>query len=665
MTVTPIYLLLLFFPALIALYFLKLKRHERVVSSTILWQRSVEDLHVNAPFQRLRSSLLLLLQLLVVGGLIFALWRPRAVGELETGESMVVLIDTSASVGAVEGEETRLDRAKAHAHELVNAMELGNRMSILTFNARTRTIEPLTDDVNSLHAAIDRIELTAAPTRMSQALIDAGALAQSVAQAEVRVIGDSSYGDLSTLPEEIMRLKLDFHNTATRLDNIAITELDVRQSFELDQHTEVLAVVNNFSSQEWSGTVSLFFGDELQDARPLTIAPDEAIPTAFSGTTLQEGLIRVSIDSNDALAIDNDAWVFISPPKPVRALLVGPENLLLDNVLATAVSATYRRMSLGEYESATLDPSVEDVAGKLDADVVIFDRAAPSGPPVMPAIYIACRPQFEGNAATELANELSGESTDDVEPEEEDDASRRDPLYVEWPTIVDWDRTHPVNRFLVYADLSIEKARTLGENDGFHPLVDTDKGVIVGWRTFRPTGRAPVSTVVIGFDLLESSWWELYSFPIFFANTLQWLHRERSGRAKGRYRTGDPLAYRPDEEADAELRDWDAVRFLTPSGQLVVPSRDEYSNLVLATATEAGIYEVVDGDETLAWLPVSVLNDEESRLVPEETIELRDYTVETTSATEQGMKDLWKWFAVAALLFLFVEWFVYNRRLGL
>ena len=62
---------------------------------------------------------------------------------------------------------------------------------------------------------------------------------------------------------------------------------------------------------------------------------------------------------------------------------------------------------------------------------------------------------------------------------------------------------------------------------------------------------------------------------------------------------------------------------------------------------------------------MSVLNDEESRLVPEETIELRDYTVETTSATEQGMKDLWKWFAVAALLFLFVEWFVYNRRLGL
>ena len=58
---------------LIILYFLKLRRPRMEVPSLALWQSVVNDQRVNSPFQKLKYSLLLLLQLLLVALLGFAL----------------------------------------------------------------------------------------------------------------------------------------------------------------------------------------------------------------------------------------------------------------------------------------------------------------------------------------------------------------------------------------------------------------------------------------------------------------------------------------------------------------------------------------------------------------------------------------------------------------
>ena len=74
---TPLALLgLLVIPAVVAMYLLKLRRDERVVPSTLLWQKLLTDVEANAPWQKLRRSLLLLLQLLLVALLAILAARP-------------------------------------------------------------------------------------------------------------------------------------------------------------------------------------------------------------------------------------------------------------------------------------------------------------------------------------------------------------------------------------------------------------------------------------------------------------------------------------------------------------------------------------------------------------------------------------------------------------
>src|SRR5947207_711107 len=64
----------------VVMYLLRLRRPETAVSSLFLWATLLRDQEANAPWQRLRANLLLLLQLLILLALILALARPWGVG---------------------------------------------------------------------------------------------------------------------------------------------------------------------------------------------------------------------------------------------------------------------------------------------------------------------------------------------------------------------------------------------------------------------------------------------------------------------------------------------------------------------------------------------------------------------------------------------------------
>src|SRR5919206_925988 len=113
---TPLALLgLVFLPLVVAMYLLKLRRDEAVVPSTLLWTRLVADVEANAPWQKLRRSLLLLLQLLLVIALALLAARPFLERPAGLAGDIVLVVDASASMAATDVAPHRPAAAKQAA----------------------------------------------------------------------------------------------------------------------------------------------------------------------------------------------------------------------------------------------------------------------------------------------------------------------------------------------------------------------------------------------------------------------------------------------------------------------------------------------------------------------------------------------------------------------
>ena len=108
-----------FAAAVVLLYILKLKRRPVAVPFSRIWERILRDKEATSLFSQLKRLLSLLLQLALLAAMLLALGDPRTAANLVEGRNVVVLVDASASMQAIDVAPSRLEAGKKRLIETV------------------------------------------------------------------------------------------------------------------------------------------------------------------------------------------------------------------------------------------------------------------------------------------------------------------------------------------------------------------------------------------------------------------------------------------------------------------------------------------------------------------------------------------------------------------
>ncbi|MGH7354915.1 MAG: vWA domain-containing protein, partial [Candidatus Rokuibacteriota bacterium] len=155
---------------LVLLYFLKVRRHERRVSSLLLWPAALRDREASAFFQRLQRDPLLILQFLALAALTLALARPAVTVLGEGARKVVIVLDTSASMKARDVKPTRFEAARAEAAKVVRRLGEGAEIMVIEAGVQPRVVAALGRDHDRALAAIGAAQPRDLPNRLPEAI---------------------------------------------------------------------------------------------------------------------------------------------------------------------------------------------------------------------------------------------------------------------------------------------------------------------------------------------------------------------------------------------------------------------------------------------------------------------------------------------------------------
>jgi hypothetical protein len=386
---TPLALLgLLFVPLVVAMYLLKLRRNEAVVPSTLLWHRLVADVEANAPWQRLRRSLLLILQLLLVIALALLAARPFLERPAGLARDIVLIVDASASMGATDVTPNRLEAAKTAAIEALRDLPTGGKVSVIAAGRTARIVATGSTDLGRIRQAIASIQVTATNGDLGDALTLASALAARSGDAEILVATDAA---LANVPTRRVEAPVRVIQVGRERKNQAIVALAIRTAPSGLTKSAFISVAN-LDIEAASRRIEVYGDGVLLEARNVRMDPQQRADVVIDDITQQNtrrvDVIEVRLVSQaegsgvppDQLAADDRAWAVVPSDELRQILLVSDGDPYLETALSYLPNTELYGRAPKDYETTT---------GLDEFELIIFEGFLPRALPDTAVLAIA------------------------------------------------------------------------------------------------------------------------------------------------------------------------------------------------------------------------------------------------------------------------------------
>ena len=324
---------------IVLMYMLKQKQTVETFSTTMLWEKAVLRTMANKPWQKLRKSLLMLLQLLIAALIVFALAHPFISSGLNNGH-FVLIVDTSYSMQAADEVPSRFENAIVKAEEFIHSCAPGSVYTVVCADGNPYIAINAAENKQNAITELKKLSATNTATDKDSLKSILDALNQG---EDVQFVAFSGKG------YEFADIDITNYAIGEAVGNIALTS--IAHSVDSDR---VVAMVNvkNYGDKPVENALSLYADGTLFDIKAFKLESYGELNVFF--TNVPYGTLRLGAElkDEDALPADNYRYDVVKYADTKQAVLFTDGNVFLESALKLIPSIELYKGDLADIDMA-------------------------------------------------------------------------------------------------------------------------------------------------------------------------------------------------------------------------------------------------------------------------------------------------------------------------